>query len=98
MRVVEWDWLSKLASYGNLHSYVMEPAPKARHSGTVSEFLEQALSRRGATYDWAEKPSPSDNDPRKMDCSGLVQWAAARAGVRLPEGSANQQDRVRKIS
>jgi len=70
------------------------PAPKARpRSWPAGSFmtgeqltvaLQAAVSKLGRPYVWgAEGPST-------FDCSGLVQWAFAQAGVRMPRVTHQQ--------
>jgi peptidoglycan DL-endopeptidase CwlO len=47
-------------------------------------FLVAARSRIGMPYVWG------GNGPRQFDCSGLVQWAMAQAGVIMPRVAADQ--------
>ncbi len=59
------------------------------NSGTLSvaqirAFLTAALSRRGMPYVWGA------NGPASFDCSGLVEWSLAQAGVRMPRVAADQ--------
>jgi hypothetical protein len=49
-----------------------------------STLLSSALSRVGLPYVWGA------TGPSSFDCSGLVQWAMARAGVLMPR-TADQQ-------
>lgn len=48
------------------------------------DFLKDALSQRGVPYVWGGASTTG------FDCSGLVQWAAARVGVQLPHNAADQ--------
>ncbi|MDX2015677.1 MAG: NlpC/P60 family protein [Myxococcaceae bacterium] len=70
-------------------------APRA--SARTQEFLRQALSQNGNRYVFGAEASPSNANPAALDCSELVEWAAARAGVRFPDGSANQIDAARPM-
>ena len=47
-------------------------------------FLNSALSRQGLPYVWGAA------GPKSFDCSGLVQWALAQAGIRMPRVAADQ--------
>ena len=67
-------------------------------SGRTQEFLLQALSQNGNRYVFGAEANPNDPKPRALDCSELVEWAAARAGVRFPDGSANQIAAARPLS
>ncbi len=72
-------------------------APAATNSRAASDFIAQAQSQLGAKYVWGAKPSRSNTKPDGFDCSGLVQWAAARTGLSLPEGSMQQLSKVKQI-
>jgi peptidoglycan DL-endopeptidase CwlO len=50
----------------------------------VAAFLEAAESRLGMPYVWG------GDGPTDFDCSGLVQWSLARAGVVMPRVAAEQ--------
>ena len=50
----------------------------------VAAFLKAALSRVGMPYVWGAA------GPAAFDCSGLVQWSFARAGVAMPRVAADQ--------
>ncbi len=50
----------------------------------IATFLNAAKSRIGAPYVWGA------TGPGSFDCSGLVQWAFARAGIRMPRVSEEQ--------
>src|SRR5262249_29011784 len=47
-------------------------------------FLRAAESRVGMPYVWGAA------GPTSFDCSGLVQWSLAQAGVVMPRGAADQ--------
>ena len=47
-------------------------------------FLKGALSRQGMPYVWGAA------GPTSFDCSGLVQWSMAQAGVQMPRVAADQ--------
>ncbi len=53
---------------------------------TIVQFM---LSQDGDRYVFGAEASPSDSDPTAFDCSELVQWGCARAGVQptMPDGS-----------
>jgi cell wall-associated NlpC family hydrolase len=50
----------------------------------ISNFLHAAASRVGAPYVWGA------TGPNAFDCSGLVQWSFARAGIRMPRVAQEQ--------
>lgn len=53
-------------------------------SGAAIAAVNAALSRQGDPYVWGA------TGPRQFDCSGLVQWAFAQAGISLPRSSQAQ--------
>ena len=46
-------------------------------------FLKAGLGRQGLPYVWGA------SGPNSFDCSGLVQWAMARAGIQMPRVAAD---------
>jgi hypothetical protein len=50
----------------------------------IYDFLHAAASRIGLPYVWGGA------GPNDFDCSGLVQWAFAQAGIRMPRVSEEQ--------
>jgi cell wall-associated NlpC family hydrolase len=50
----------------------------------ISAFLAAASSRLGKPYVWGA------TGPDAFDCSGLVQWSLAHAGIRMPRVSQEQ--------
>jgi peptidoglycan DL-endopeptidase CwlO len=50
----------------------------------LDTMLQAALSRRGMPYVWGAA------GPSAFDCSGLVQWAFAQAGLAMPRVAAEQ--------
>jgi cell wall-associated NlpC family hydrolase len=57
--------------------------PGLTNAQTVS-FLRAAESRIGMPYVWG------GNGPATFDCSGLVQWSMAQAGIVMPRVAADQ--------
>ena len=53
-------------------------------SAELSTMLNAALSRRGLPYVWG------GSGPRVFDCSGLVKWSFAQAGIVMPRVAADQ--------
>ncbi len=53
-------------------------------AAVIHAFLEAAVSRLGMPYVWGA------NGPTSFDCSGLVQWSFAQAGVVMPRVAADQ--------
>ncbi len=64
------------------------PLGAAAGAGTTSTelttVLQAAESRKGLPYVWGAA------GPNSFDCSGLVQWSFARAGVTMPRVAADQ--------
>jgi len=50
----------------------------------IGTMLKAALSRRGMPYVWGAA------GPGSFDCSGLVQWSFAQAGITMPRVAADQ--------
>ncbi len=50
----------------------------------IGAMLSAALSRHGMPYIWGAA------GPASFDCSGLVQWSFAQAGVQMPRVAADQ--------
>ncbi len=55
-----------------------------------SQFVEHARIQIGDRYKFGAETTPGQENPEAFDSSELVQWAAGRAGVNLPDGSWNQ--------
>ena len=53
-------------------------------SAQLGMMLRAALSRRGMPYIWGAA------GPTAFDCSGLVQWSFAQAGIAMPRVAADQ--------
>ncbi|HEY6309816.1 MAG TPA: C40 family peptidase [Streptosporangiaceae bacterium] len=53
-------------------------------AGQLTTALRAAESRQGLPYMWGAA------GPSAFDCSGLVQWSFAQAGVRMPRVAADQ--------
>ncbi|RMI37024.1 C40 family peptidase, partial [Streptomyces triticirhizae] len=66
------------------------PAPVAA-SGRAGVALAAALGALGRPYGWGQA------GPDAFDCSGLVQWAYAKAGVSLPRTSQAQATAGRRV-
>jgi cell wall-associated NlpC family hydrolase len=50
----------------------------------LNAMLRAAMSRQGMPYVWGSA------GPRSFDCSGLVQWSFAQAGIAMPRVAADQ--------
>jgi len=53
-------------------------------SAAINVMLKSAMSRLGMPYVWGAE------GPTQFDCSGLVQWSFARAGITMPRVAADQ--------
>jgi cell wall-associated NlpC family hydrolase len=53
-------------------------------SSVADTMLRAAMSRQGMPYVWGAA------GPSQFDCSGLVQWSFARAGIEMPRVAADQ--------
>jgi cell wall-associated NlpC family hydrolase len=53
-------------------------------AASIDVVLRAAMSRRGMPYVWGAA------GPRSFDCSGLVQWSFAQAGISMPRVAADQ--------
>ena len=67
----------------------IEPLTSSTTAGAVSQtkittLMNAALSRVGLPYKYGAA------GPKSFDCSGLVQWSFARAGVGMPRVAADQ--------
>lgn len=62
----------------------------ATGSKSAAAFVGYALAQAGDTYIYGAEASATDPNPNAFDCSELVQWAAARAGVPFTDGSSAQ--------
>lgn len=62
------------------------------------DFVTLCLRQAGNAYAFGAEASASDPDPDAFDCSELIEWAAARVGCYVPDGSINQINYVRPIS
>lgn len=59
--------------------------------GQIASFVALALQQAGKRYVFGAEAAPSDPNPKAFDCSELVEWAVARAGIpAVPDGSAAQ--------
>ncbi|MCV2490169.1 NlpC/P60 family protein [Geodermatophilus sp. YIM 151500] len=68
------------------------PAPVAAGGPAAAQAVATAMAQRGKPYVWAAA------GPGSFDCSGLVQYAYAAAGVTLPHSSKMQAGMGRSVS
>lgn len=66
--------------------------------GTAGDFVRAALAQDGKPYVFGAEANKNDPSPRAFDCSELVEWAAAQAGITIPDGSWNQRAATQRIS
>ena len=62
-------------------------APDDGEAAALQTFLDSARAQAGDPYVWASEADSGDENPDAFDCSELVQWAAGRAGIEVPDGS-----------
>ena len=60
------------------------PTAAAASTPQVNAMLAAAMSRQGKPYVWG------GNGPNVFDCSGLVKWSFAQAGIVMPRVAADQ--------
>jgi cell wall-associated NlpC family hydrolase len=61
------------------------PVTESLVAGSPDAVIAAAMSQLGVPYEWgAEAPGVS------FDCSGLVQWAYAQAGITVPRTTQEQ--------
>ncbi|MEW5741886.1 MAG: peptidoglycan-binding protein [Myxococcota bacterium] len=65
---------------------------------SVDLFVSKALDQKGDRYVFGAETNLKDKNPGVFDCSELVQWAAAQAGINLVDGSQNQRAACKSIS
>jgi cell wall-associated NlpC family hydrolase len=88
--LVTWVSTGGSASGGGTVSPVgASPSAGTSTGGTLTAtelntVLQAAMSRRGMPYVWGAA------GPQAFDCSGLIQWSFAQAGITMPRVAADQ--------
>jgi cell wall-associated NlpC family hydrolase len=88
--------LSQLGAAGSTSTPAVGAAPglaattPTGTNPTTQAFLSNALAEQGKPYVYGATAQISDPDPKAFDCSELTKWAAARAGVTIPDGATAQ--------
>ena len=72
------------ASGTSLSTALPAPTPPTTITGNAADVVRSALDALGTPYVWGGTAANG------FDCSGLVQWAYARHGIRLPRMSRDQ--------
>jgi cell wall-associated NlpC family hydrolase len=62
----------------------------------VDNFVLIALSQKGDPYVLGAEASKANPNPRAFDCSELVEWAAGRAGLFMPDGTWAQYQHCKR--
>lgn len=68
--------------------------------GQIDQFVSLCLQQVGDRYVFGAEVKLTDPNPNTFDCSELIQWAAARAGISpaVPDGSSAQINHCKSIS
>ncbi|WP_175408755.1 C40 family peptidase [Streptomyces sp. TRM64462] len=80
------------ASRSGRDDSALPPVSGGAASGRAAIAVEAARSAVGKPYVWGA------NGPHGFDCSGLMQWSYAQAGVGLPRTSQGQRNAGRHVS
>ncbi|WP_433497117.1 C40 family peptidase [Sphaerimonospora sp. CA-214678] len=81
---------NKTSEKANTEKKEAEPSRAARQRSKARKAVKVAKRHIGAPYRWGA------TGPRAFDCSGLVQFAWRKAGVRLPRTTWSMRSAVRK--
>lgn len=62
----------------------------------AQDIAQWAIAQSGKPYVFGAEAAPTNLDPKALDCSELVEWSCARAGVQptVPDGAVNQYSHV----
>lgn len=66
------------------------PSSASAASTATDPFVASALAQAGDRYVFGIEVRPADPDPTAFDSAELAEWAAAQAGVALPDGAWHQ--------
>jgi cell wall-associated NlpC family hydrolase len=66
-------------------------------NAALDRFLDVAREQVGNRYVFGAEVDLNDPDPEVFDCSELTQWAAAQAGVTIPDGATAQYLHLKKL-
>jgi cell wall-associated NlpC family hydrolase len=70
------------------------PAHPAANTDHLHTFLDAALAQKGDRYIFGVMDRLDDPNPGAFDCSMLVQWSAAQAGVHLERNAWHQYQQL----
>ncbi len=87
--------VSQLMKLSQLASNPTGSTTTTASNPTTQLFLSNAMAEKGKPYVYGATASISDPNPRAFDCSELTKWAAARAGVTIPDGATAQYLSIR---
>lgn len=87
--------VSQLMKLSQLASNPTGTSTATASNATTQLFISNAMAEKGKPYVYGATASISDPNPRAFDCSELTKWAAARAGVTIPDGATAQYLSIR---
>ena len=77
---------NQAVAYGGSH-------PDKTTGGIAARVIDEAMKYLGTNYVWG-----GDNPKTGFDCSGLVQWAFAQVGIKLPRVAFQQAAAGQQVS
>jgi hypothetical protein len=81
-------------AYGNMfYAQLVNQYIYSYEDAAVQKIIDEAMKYYGWEYTWG-----GSNPDEGFDCSGLVQWCYATAGIELPRTSREQWDWCEEIS
>jgi hypothetical protein len=84
------DWVEAMSGQGDPKVNDMNENFVTSNPSPLERFVDVAQQQIGVKYQFGAEADLKDSAPSAFDSSELVQWAAHRAGVDLPDGSWNQ--------